>query len=231
MSSGKILIVDDEPEIKELIRMYLLKEGFNVIYASNGEQAYKIALLEKPDLIILDILLPGQDGIETCTKLRKNIDVPILFLSCKNQDIDKILGLAVGGDDYITKPFSPSVLVARVKAHLRRSHQLSEAKNKSQSLIYPGLEINIVSHSVLVNNFPITLTAKEFEILVFLAKNPNRVFYASQIFERIWVNGSLDGDDRTIMVHISNLRKKIEQDPANPKYIVTVRGFGYKFNY
>lgn len=230
MAREKILVVDDEAEISELIRMYLVKEGFQVILTSTGEQAYEMASHESPDLIILDILLPGQDGIETCTQLRRLMDVPILFLSCKDQDLDKILGLSVGGDDYITKPFSPSVLVARVKAHLRRSHISSETKNKKQSLIYPGLEINLSSRSVLVNHSPVTLTAKEFNLLVFLAQNPNRVFYTSQIFEKIWDNYSFEKDARTVMVHISNLRKKIEQDHTKPKYIITVRGVGYKFS-
>ncbi|QZY56091.1 response regulator transcription factor [Crassaminicella profunda] len=229
MAKEKILIVDDELQIQELIRMYLIKEDFEVICASNGNEACLLALQEKPDLIILDILMPELDGLETCTKLRKTTDVPILFLSCKNQDIDKILGLSVGGDDYVTKPFSPSVLIARVKAHLRRNRLLSENKVEKQFLRYPGLEIDIASHSVFVNHALISLTTKEFDLLVFLAKHPNRVFYTSQIFEKIWDDHSFEKDARTVMVHISNLRKKIEKNPTKPQYIITVRGVGYKF--
>ncbi|MCT4620424.1 MAG: response regulator transcription factor [Marinisporobacter sp.] len=230
MSKERILVVDDELQIQELIRMYLMKEGFDVICASNGDDAYEVALQKKPDLIILDILMPGLDGLETCTELRKKTDVPILFLSCKDQDIDKVLGLSVGGDDYITKPFSPRVLIARVKAHLRRNRLLSERTIEKQFLRYPGLEIDLSSHSVFVNHSLIPLTTKEFDLFVFLAKHPNRVFYTRQIFERIWNDHSFEKDTRTVMVHISNLRKKIEKDPTNPQYVVTVRGVGYKFN-
>lgn len=230
MVKEKIMIVDDEKQIIDLIYMYLIREGFQVISAQNGEDALRLSLKENPDLIILDILLPGQDGIEVCTKLRKNTDVPILFLSCKNQDMDKILGLSIGGDDYITKPFSPNVLLARIKAHLRRTHLQSEHTSNKKILNYSDLKIDLDSRTVFVNDSLVELTTKEFDIITLLAKNPNRVFYTSQIFENIWNTYSLDYDIRTVMVHISNIRKKIEQDPTNPKYIITVRGIGYKFN-
>jgi DNA-binding response OmpR family regulator len=230
IDTTKILVVEDEEEIKNLISMYLVEEGFHVIWASNGKQACELTIKENPDLILLDILLPGQDGIEVCSQLRRHTNAPIIFVTCKKEDIDMILGLSIGGDDYITKPFSPRVLVARVKAHLRRGHIQTEKLTTQKILHYPGLYIDISSRSVFVNDIQITLTAKEFDILALLAKNPNRVFYTSQIFEKIWKTYVLDRDFKTVMVHMSNLRKKIEPQPSNPKYILTVRGIGYKFN-
>jgi len=230
LTNPKILIVEDEEDIKNLLSMYLIKEGFNVIWAINGEEAQKLTIREEPDLILLDILLPGRDGIEVCTLLRKHTNVPIIFVTCKKEDIDMILGLSIGGDDYITKPFSPRVLVARVKAHLRRSNLQQEPSSDKNCLYYPGLEINLTSRTVTVNDISVSLTAKEFDILVLLAKNPNRVFYTSQIFQKIWDTYVLDRDMKTVMVHMSNLRKKIEFHSSIPKYIVTVRGVGYKFN-
>lgn len=229
MMKQKVLVVDDEMEIRDLIYLYLSREGFKVLGASNSQEACELTYKLRPDLIILDILLPTQDGFELCTQLRKTTDVPIIFLSCKTENMDKILGLTVGGDDYMTKPFSPGELVARVKAHLRRSHIQDRHHALKQVLSYPGLEIHLASHTVLINNKPVDLTAKEFELLVLFAQNPNRVFYTEQIFQKIWKTYGLEGDTRTVMVHISNLRKKIERDHANPKYILTVRGVGYKF--
>lgn len=229
MSGEKILVVDDESEIVELIRLYLEREGYQVISASNGNQVFDLVQQHRPDLIILDILLPGIDGIEVCRQLRKTNNTPILFISCKSEDIDIILGLSMGGDDYITKPFSPSQLVARVKAHLRRNSLIDRQKEDPQRLLYPGLEIDLVSHIVKVSGRPISLSAKEFDLLSLLAKTPNRVYKIEQLFEMVWSLDSL-GDPRTLIVHISNLRKKIEPNPAEPRYIITVRGVGYKFN-
>jgi DNA-binding response OmpR family regulator len=229
MAGEKILVVDDEAEISELISLYLVKDGFQVSTAENGQQAIEIAHKEKPDLIILDVLLPDIDGLEVCQVLRKYYNVPILFLSCKIKDIDKILGLTVGGDDYITKPFSPGELIARVKAHLRRHRLLqTDKKNEKSLLSFPGLIIDMESHMVLVDDYPVTLSAKEFQILALLAENPNRVFSPEQLFKNIWNTDTL-GDSRTIMVHISNIRKKIEITPLTHKYIKTIKGVGYKF--
>lgn len=230
MMKQKILVVDDEIEIRDLIYLYLSREGFKVLGASNSQEACELTYKLRPDLIILDILLPTKDGFELCAQLRKTTDVPIIFLSCKTENMDKILGLTVGGDDYMTKPFSPGELVARVKAHLRRSHIQDRNSALKQVLRYPGLEIHLASHTVLVNNKPVDLTAKEFELLVLFAQNPNRVFYTDQIFQKIWKTYGLEGDTRTVMVHISNLRKKIEPNHTTPKYILTVRGVGYKFS-
>jgi DNA-binding response OmpR family regulator len=174
--------------------------------------------------------MPGQDGMEVCRELRKTTTNPILFVSCKDDDIDKIVALGVGGDDYITKPFSPGELIARVKAHLRRNTMIENNKpEENPALEYPGLSIVPATHTVIVNGRQVALSAKEFKILFQLAQNPNRVFKNEQLFNMIWDADSI-GDTRTVMVHISNLRKKIEEDPANPRYILTLRGVGYKFN-
>ncbi|TVX92969.1 response regulator transcription factor [Paenibacillus agilis] len=228
MSTSRILVVDDETEITELISLYLRREGFQVIIADNGYDALQLAAEVKPDLIILDILLKSLDGIEVCKEIRKTSNVPVLFISCKSDDVDIILGLTIGGDDYITKPFSPSQLVARVKAHLRRTTLHKSAENNSTLLAYPGLEIDLNSHTVKTNGRLISLSSKEFDLLSHLAQTPNKVFRLEQLYQLIW-NSESFGDTRTLMVHISNLRKKIEPDPTNPRYIVTVRGVGYKF--
>lgn len=231
MSGERILIVDDEPEISQLLSLYLTKEGFEVSSATDGRQAIDSVSRERIDLIILDVLLPGLDGIEMCAELRKMTDVPIVFLSCRGEDIDKVMGLVAGGDDYVTKPFSPRELMARVKAHLRRYRMVSAAKERGnpQSLRYAGLDIDLAACEVRINDRPVYLSHKEFELLSLLAQNPDRVFSADELFENLWKMQSF-GDIRTVMVHMSNLRKKIERNPAAPEYILTVRGAGYKFN-
>ncbi|MDF2959126.1 MAG: winged helix family two component transcriptional regulator [Paenibacillus sp.] len=229
MSGEKILIVDDEPEIVELIRLYLMKEGYEVLSTDNGPSAFEYMEQFSPDLVILDILLPGMDGIEICRKLRQTYSTPILFISCKSEDMDIILGLSIGGDDYVTKPFSPSQLVARVKAHLRRKQQLDQEKEELRQLSFPGLEIDLLTRNVWVNGSLIPLSSKEFDLLALLAKKPNRVVPIQHLYKEAWGVDS-NGDTRTLLVHISNLRKKIEKDPADPVFIQTVRGVGYKFN-
>ncbi|UHA76236.1 response regulator transcription factor [Paenibacillus sp. 481] len=231
MTDYKILIVDDEVEITELISLYLRREGYDIYVADNGVDALQLAADVQPDLIILDILLKSLDGLEVCKEIRKISNVPILFISCKSDDVDIILGLNVGGDDYMTKPFSPSQLVARVKAHLRRTSLTQQARPDQQHIITSqGLEIDLNSHSVKINGSPIALSAKEFDLLTHLAQAPNKVFKLEQLYQLIW-NSESFGDTRTLMVHISNLRKKIEVDPTSPRYIVTVRGVGYKFHH
>lgn len=229
MAGEKILVVDDEPEIRELISLNLIKSGYQVSVAGNGPQALKMAGELRPDLIILDILLPGLNGFQVCQELRKSSNVPVLFLSCKDEDADKILGLTIGGDEYITKPFSPGVLVARVEAHLRRNRMLGAAKKENNVFTFPGLSIDMSSHSVVVNRKNVELSAKEFQLLVLLAGSANKVIGLEQLYHTLWDSHSF-GDTRTVMVHISNLRKKIEQDPARPRYITTIRGVGYRFN-
>jgi DNA-binding response OmpR family regulator len=230
-SQAIILVVDDEHEITDLISLYLQRDGFTVHASHNGEDALKIAEKIIPELIILDISLGGMDGIEVCRSLRAGAcaDVPILFLSCKSEDQDIIRGLSEGGDDYITKPFSPSQLVARVQAHLRRRRTRERTlEDQTMLLSFPGLEINFRSLEVRLEGELVSLSAKEFELLTVLARQPNRVFPLEELYRKVWQSDSM-GDTRTLMVHISNLRKKMETDPSNPRWVQTVRGFGYRF--
>jgi len=230
MSGNKILVVDDEPDIIELIGLYLEREGYDVLSTDNGEDALRITQEMKPELILLDIQLKSLDGLEVCQRIREHSNVPILFISCKSDDTDIIHGLEVGGDDYITKPFSPSQLVARVKAHLRR-HSVSGNRidrSPDEVLAFDGLVIDLAGRTVHINEREVALSVKEFELLLCLAQSPNRAFPLDDLYNIVWGAHSM-GDTRTLMVHISNLRKKIEQDPTNPSFIVTVRGVGYKF--
>jgi len=231
MAEEKILIVDDDKDINALIGSYLAKEGFIPISAFDPTAALKIIADEKPALVILDVMMPEIDGVELCLEIRKKYQMPIIFLSCKSEEIDKIISLSVGGDDYITKPFLPGELIARVKAHLRRLRLSSVSDEAEEVLHMPGMTVNLTSREVFVDDKPVSLTAKEFEILKVLIRNPKRIFSMDQLFEMVWQTESLGGDSRTIMVYISNLRKKIESNPGNPKYIISVRGVGYKFNH
>ncbi|MGI6778211.1 MAG: response regulator [Acetivibrionales bacterium] len=230
MAKKEILVVDDEIEIGELLTLYLSKSGFGVSTATTGFEALSLTSRVNPDLIILDINLPDIDGIELCQQLRQKTEVPIIFLSCKSDDMDIILGLTVGGDDYITKPFSPGELVARVKAHFRRDRIFSlKREQHNEVLNFKGLSIDLSSHIVTVDGQLVKLPAKEFDLLVLLASHPNVVFSIDQIYDSIWGLDNI-GDTRTVMVHISNLRRKIEQDPRRPKYITTIKSVGYKFS-
>lgn len=234
MPSEKILIVDDEKAINDLIRSYLVKEGFLPFCAFNGRDALRIFQEEHPDLVILDIMLPDIEGIDLCLEFRKTSETPIIFLSCKSEEIDKIIALSVGGDDYITKPFLPGELIARIKANLRRnlaSGRKALEDSKEEYYEFPGLKFNLTTREVMVDGKPVNLTAKEFDILSLFIKNPKRIFTTDQLFELAWKTSILEGDSRTVMVYISTLRKKIEGNPANPKYILSVRGVGYKFNH
>lgn len=232
MAREKILIVDDEAEITRLVCAYLTKEQFIPIVAHNGKQALALLKKEKPDLIILDIMLPDTEGPSLSLEIRKLSNAPIIFLSCKTQEIDKIVALSAGGDDYMTKPFMPGELVARIKAHLRRQFSLSNAviENKNGIYEFDDLTIDFDAHVLSVNGREVTLTMKEFEILKLLVENPRKVFPANRIFETVWKTNCMENDAKTIMVYISNLRKKIELNPNNPRYILSVRGVGYKFN-
>ena len=232
MAGEKILIIDDEKPINDLIRSYLAKEGFIPLSAFNGKEALELIKSQKPHLIILDIMLPDIEGVNLCLEIRKTNNSPILFLSCKSEEIDKIIALSVGGDDYLTKPFLPGELIARIKAHLRRQKS-SETQDTSQNEIleFPGLSVNLQTREVFSDGQPISLTAKEFDILKLFVENPKRIFTADQIFELIWKTNSLEGDSRTVMVYISTLRKKLEKNGDGSKYIVSIRGVGYKFNH
>jgi phosphate regulon transcriptional regulator PhoB len=223
----KILVVDDEENILELVRYNLEKEGYEVLLARDGAEALEVAQREKPDLIILDLMLPGVDGLEVCRTLRQKSNVPILMLTAKREETDRVIGLELGADDYLTKPFSLRELLARVRAILRRTHGYEELA-RSQVISVGGLTIDPERHEVLVNGRTAELTLKEFELLSFLARHPGRVFTREELLERLW-DYEFFGDTRTVDVHIRHLREKIEADPRNPKYIKTVRGVGYKF--
>jgi len=231
VTEATILVVDDEREITELIALYLEKEGYAVHASDNGEHAIRLAERLAPDLIVLDVSLGRMDGIEVCRALRQGAcaDVPILFLSCKSEDEDIIRGLSEGGDDYITKPFSPGQLVARIQAHIRRRRTRERGSEELMAkLSYPGLDIDFRGMEVRLEGVLLSLSVKEFELLSVLARQPNRVFPLEELYRRVWHSDSM-GDTRTLMVHISNLRKKLEADPSRPRWIQTVRGFGYRF--
>lgn len=222
------MVVDDELEIAELIRDYLEEEQFEVIISTDGKQALDLFRLHKPQLVVLDIMLPGLSGMEVCRILRSESTVPIIMLSAKKAEVDKILGLGLGADDYVVKPFSPGEVVARVKAQLRRYQQLSVPQAKSNTLQYADLALDLQGYELKLKGMPVELTAKEFEVLRFFALHPNQVFTREQIFANVWGLNE-HGDLNTVTVHIKKLREKIEEDPANPHYIKTVWGVGYKF--
>ncbi len=230
LAGEKILIVDDNEDIKEILTLYLENEGYEVIAAADGNKAVTTALTAKPDLIILDMMLPGLDGIEVCQEIRNELMTPIIFLSCKGDPLDKSIGLTAGGDDYMSKPFEPIELLARVKAQLRRNRMLQKTiKEQTNTLTFKDLTIDLASLSVEVKGTPVILSPKEFQLLALLAESPNTVFSTDQLFEALWRTES-HGDNRTVMVHISNIRKKIEEDPAKPLFIKTIKGAGYKFS-
>lgn len=222
-----ILIIEDDKSIAELERDYLDIDGFSVEIALTGQEGLNKALKQEIDLILLDLMLPGVNGFEICKTIRTEKDLPILMVSAKKEDVDKIRGFGLGADDYIVKPFSPSELVARVKAHLSRYERLKGKENQND-IIIRGLRIDQGSRRVYVNEQEVTITAKEFELLKFLALHPDQVFSKEQLFERLWGFESL-GDISTVTVHIRKIREKIEMDPSNPQYIETVWGAGYRF--
>ena len=229
MSAERILIIEDEPELAEILQDYLEAEGFQTCIARDGEDGLQKFESFSPQLIILDIMMPKLDGLEVCRIIRAKSSVPILILSSKGGDIDKILGLGLGADDYITKPFSPGEVVARVKAQLRRFMHLSSQEKSQSQLNLGALSIDTQAHSLRVQGRRVELTAKEFELLVLLARHPKQVFRREQLFNQIWGYDDF-GDVNTVTVHIRRLREKIESDPSHPHYIQTVWGVGYRFN-
>lgn len=222
----KVLIVEDDAAIAELERDYLEANDFAVDLAADGMTGLTSALNNSYDLILLDIMLPKMDGFQVCREIRKHKEIPILMVSAKREDVDKIRGLGLGADDYVIKPFSPSELVARVKAHISRYERLS-GKTAKEELLVGLLRIELPTHRVFVSDKEITLTNKEFEVLAFLAENVGIVFSKESIFERVW-GLEAAGDTATVMVHVNRLREKIEPNPAKPVYIETVWGVGYR---
>lgn len=224
-----VLIIEDDLNIAELERDYLKLNGFKSEIATDGEQGLQKALSGAFSIIIVDLMLPGRDGFEIIKEIRKKLEIPVIVVSAKNEDIDKIRGLDFGADDYLTKPFSPAELVARIRSHINRYERLKGHNASNDVISHKGLEINIASHKVYINGKEVQMTAREYELLVFLARNPNIVFSKDYIFEKIWGDESL-GDTATVPVHIQKIRKKIEKDPANPEFIETLWGTGYRFN-
>jgi two-component system, OmpR family, alkaline phosphatase synthesis response regulator PhoP len=224
-----VLVVDDERNLVELIQGYLEREGYAVLTAFDGPAALDLARTRRPDLIVLDLMLPGLDGVEVCRRLRRFSDAYVLMLTARAEEVDKIVGLAVGADDYLTKPFSPRELVARVKALLRRPRAagpLAEPETPPPRK-FGELVIDEARHEVTRRGDVVPLTAREFSLLLALASHPGRVFTRAQLLERVW--GDEYYDAHVVDVHVGNLRKKLEDDPARPRFVETVRGVGYRF--
>lgn len=229
---NKILIIEDDTDIAELERDYLSLNGYEVILESDGMRGLKKVLSEEYDLVIVDLMLPSMNGFNIVKKVRKEKEIPLLIISARTEDIDKIRGLSSGADDYMTKPFSPAELLARVKTHITRYERLFNKVPQTlqeEIIRIKGMEININSRRVYINNKEVVLTTKEFELLVFLAQNPNHVFSKSQLYDRIWGEDDF-GETATVAVHIQKIRKKIEKNPSEPMYIETIYGAGYRLN-
>ena len=226
---SKILIIEDDVAIAELEKDYLELSGFEVKIEESGDSGLQAALEKEVDLAVLDLMLPGIDGFEICKKIREQKNMPVIMVSAKKDDIDKIRGLGLGADDYMTKPFSPSELVARVKAHLSRYERLLGASQRENNVIeIRGIRIDKTDRRVFVNDEEKVFTTKEFDLLTFLAENPNRVFTKEELFQHIWDMESI-GDIATVTVHIKKIREKIEANTSKPQYIETIWGVGYRF--
>lgn len=231
MAQQKIFIVDNELEIIQLLSLHLSREGYSTSWTTNPEDALCSIEKENPDLIILDVVMPSLSGIDLCSKIREQYDIPIIFLSCKNEVSDKVLGLSIGGDDYMTKPFSTTELIARIKANLKRSYKVSanaEVSEHDNKLYCSEIEVSLEGHTCTINSNELQLTSKEFDLLVLFLQSPNRVFTPKQIFEHLWDNYGYEDDYRTVMVHVSNLRKKLHPYLKGENPIHTIRGVGYK---
>ena len=224
---SKVLIVDDDPNLLEALKYNMKKESYAVVTAEDGEQAIEIARKEKPDLILLDIMLPKLSGFEVCRILRREMNVPILMLTAKVDETDKIVGLEIGADDYVTKPFSMRELIARIRAMLRRTQIMEKQQKEDKNVKIGDIQIDINRHQVLLKDTVLNLKPKEFDLLAFLAVNRGLVFSRDQLLEKVW-DYDYAGDSRTVDVHIRWLREKIEVDPSHPKYLLTIRGTGYK---
>lgn len=225
MSFNPILLVDDDPHILEVLSLYLEKEGFQVILAHNGKEGLDKALEREPALVVLDVMMPEMDGIEVCRRIQAVKATPVIMLTAKSEDIDKILGLELGADDYITKPFNPREVIARIKAVLRRA---GETGKNVKNLVFPNLEINLAEYRVSVCNKPVALTPKEIELLWIMASHPNMVFTREKLLENVW-GYSYSGETRTVDTHMKRLRQKLKIRPDNSWDIKTVWGVGYKF--
>ncbi|MBE0671129.1 MAG: response regulator transcription factor [Anaerolineales bacterium] len=228
MSEKCILVVEDEPSLAEVVSLYLKRAGFQVQIASDGKQAMNILEKQIPDFVILDLMLPEVDGLSLTRWLRDHSDVPIIMVTARREEIDRIAGLEMGADDYVVKPFSPQELVSRVRAMLRRTGRDQAGAESERVLSYDSITINPLTRVVLVREAHIELTAKEFDMLYLLARHPKQVFTRDQLLERVW-GGAEYIDPGTVTVHVRRLREKIESDPSSPKHLLTVWGVGYKF--
>lgn len=226
MTRRRILVVDDDPKIVELVRLYLEKDGYRVLVAYDGLEALDLARQKQPDLILLDLLLPGMDGLDVCRIIQAESEIPIIMLTAKTTDEDKLRGLELGADDYVTKPFNPREVMARVRAVLRRTDK--EAGRGSAAIRFADLLIDRVRHEVRLQGETVSLTPTEFRLLEVLAGEPGRAFTRLELLDRVF-GYDFEGFERTVDVHVKNLRKKIEPDPKQPAYIKTVYGIGYKF--
>lgn len=228
MPNGKLLIVDDDEDIRQLVGTSLKNRGYEVISARSGEEGLTKALSEQPDLIVLDVEMPGMDGIQTCQEIRKHLIVPVLFLSVRSEETDVVLGLGVGGDNYLTKPFKIPELIAHVDAAMRRKQRYSQAVHSDQTLKVKDLALDLSAHELKRNGDIILLTSTEFKLFQILAENAGRVVTRDKLLDLVWLLESDGVYSRTVDVHIGRIRKKIGDDPASPRYIVTVPGLGYK---
>jgi DNA-binding response OmpR family regulator len=227
-TAPRVLIVEDDRTVAEVVARYLEREGFAVESVADGLEALARAEAQLPDLVVLDIMLPGLDGLEVCRRLRSRAPIPVVMLTARGSEEDRVLGLELGADDYVAKPFSPRELTARVKAVLRRAGSQLEELDRTGRLEYDGVEIDLGAREARVNGELATLTAREFELLAFLARRPRQVFRRDELLERVW--GYTYGDTSTVTVHIRRLREKIEDDPSAPRLITTVWGVGYRFD-
>jgi DNA-binding response OmpR family regulator len=226
-SVAKVLIVDDEPNIREVVGLYLRRDGHDVVAAADGEEALQVFSECEPDLVVLDLMLPKISGLEVCRRMRKDRRVPLIMLTARSEEEERIVGLSLGADDYVVKPFSPRELAARVAAVLRRVGE-SSGPGDQRVLSFEELRIDPNSREVLVLGEPVTLTAREFDLLYRLASNPGRVYTRDQLMESVW-GYTFSADTSTVTVHVRRLREKLESDPARPRYLQTVWGVGYKF--
>ncbi|MED0896457.1 response regulator transcription factor [Aneurinibacillus migulanus] len=230
MLNEKILLVDDEKGLLDMLQTLLKKEGLtNVDFATKGHEALTLSDKETYSVIVLDVMMPDMDGFELCRRLREKTFVPIIFLTARTTDLDKLMGLGIGGDDYITKPFNPLEVVARIKAQLRRHHLYKDSTQiKHESFDFGFFQLNKTSGQLIVRGKEVECPAREFELLTFLCEHPNHIFSIQQLYERIWGQSSI-GDEKTVTIHISRLRRKIEPNPKKPQFLINIRGLGYKF--
>lgn len=225
---AKVLVVDDEPNIREVVSLYLRRDGHAVVSAGDGDEALRLYQQTQPDLVVLDLMLPGLSGLEVCRRLQANRRVPLIMLTAKGEEEDRIVGLGVGADDYMVKPFSPRELAARVEAVLRRVNETQPASETERVLVFDELEIDPNTREVAVRGEPVALTATEFDLLYHLASQPKRVFTRDQLMEAVW-GYTFAAETSTVTVHMRRLREKIEPDPTQPRYLHTVWGVGYRF--